>query len=90
MTFSAIAETDARARADRRALEQVFSNFYDNALRYTDEGGRIRVTTSRTETEPGQHADNGSRVAPGVHGRDAEPRSGPWVVVEVADSGTGI
>jgi len=33
--------------ADRDKLLKVFSNLYDNALKYTPEGGRIEVTVSR-------------------------------------------
>lgn len=41
-------EDEHSAIADRRALEHVFTNLYDNALRYTPRGGRIRVTSRRT------------------------------------------
>jgi two-component system phosphate regulon sensor histidine kinase PhoR len=34
----------ARALADDRGLRQIFENLFDNALRYTPDGGRITVT----------------------------------------------
>lgn len=84
--FRAVAETDVRARADRRGLEQVFTNLFDNALRYTGEGGRIQVTTRLQEKEPGHGA--APRTGPAAHA--ATRRDGPWVVTEVADNGAGI
>ena len=87
VAFDVEKETDARARADRRALEQIFSNLYDNALRYTGEGGRIRVTVRLRNEEPGDGAVPRTHAA-----RAGEPDAGagPWLVVEVADTGTGI
>lgn len=89
--FNVEPATDARARADRRALEQIFANLYDNALRYTSEGGRIRVRTRREETVP--VPGNGAGQAAGRQGtgpRGGDGRPGPWLVAEVADTGAGI
>jgi two-component system phosphate regulon sensor histidine kinase PhoR len=71
------------ALADRRALEQVFANLFDNALRYARAQDRISVRTRVASQPPVDR--NGSRRAGGgvVH-------EGPWLVTEVADSGTGI
>jgi two-component system phosphate regulon sensor histidine kinase PhoR len=35
--------------ADRRALEQVLSNLLDNAIKYSPEGSRVRVTAQATD-----------------------------------------
>lgn len=82
--FSVQSHTDdARASADRRAVEQVFSNLYDNALRYVAEGGRIRVAIRRHEGAASPAVQRASRPVGG-------PQSGSWLLVEVSDTGTGI
>jgi two-component system phosphate regulon sensor histidine kinase PhoR len=75
---------EALAMADHRALEQIFANLYDNALRYTDRGGRVTVTTRVAEEAPRNGGPRTRRPAL------QEPRPGPWVVVEVSDTGSGI
>ena len=40
---------DLQLRVDRDALVQVLCNLLDNAVRYTPEGGSVRLTTSRSE-----------------------------------------
>ncbi|HUE77361.1 MAG TPA: ATP-binding protein [Longimicrobiales bacterium] len=75
-------DDDAAVTADRRTLEQVFTNLYDNALRYTPAGGRIRVTV-RPEATTEPPSDRVPRRAPGAG-------QGAWVLVEVADTGSGI
>ncbi len=42
-------EGDGRLRANRRALEQVLQNLIDNAIKYTEAGGRVLVGV-RSET----------------------------------------
>lgn len=85
VTFSAKRSTEDRALADQRALEQIFVNLYDNALRYTPGNGRIRVTTRTQDVPPG--SGNGPRRVPPLDHREVR---GPWLVTEVADTGTGI
>jgi signal transduction histidine kinase len=64
------------ALADRRALEQVFANLYDNALRHTPPGGAIRVSIRA--------------AAPGPSGQRMGAAPTPWLGVEVTDTGSGI
>jgi two-component system phosphate regulon sensor histidine kinase PhoR len=40
-------EGGARVKADQHGLDQVFRNLFENALRHTDEGGRILVVVQR-------------------------------------------
>jgi two-component system phosphate regulon sensor histidine kinase PhoR len=57
------------ARADRRALEQVFTNLLDNAVKYCGAGARIRLRAERTE--------RGLRVEIADTGPGIEPRHLP-------------
>jgi two-component system, OmpR family, phosphate regulon sensor histidine kinase PhoR len=71
-------DADAFVNADESALRQIFANLLDNAIRYTGNGGSIRV---RVRAEPAHPA--------GPNG--APPSSdGDRVVIEVQDSGIGI
>jgi two-component system, OmpR family, phosphate regulon sensor histidine kinase PhoR len=57
------------ARADRRALEQVFTNLLDNAIKYCGTGARVRLNAQRTE--------RGLRVEISDTGPGIEPRHLP-------------
>jgi two-component system, OmpR family, phosphate regulon sensor histidine kinase PhoR len=59
------------ARADRRAVEQVFTNLLDNAIKYCGPGARVRLSALRivgglrveiTDTGPGIEARHLSRL----------------------------
>jgi len=55
----------ALAWADRRAVDQVLSNLLDNALKYTDPGGRITVgVEARPEAVRVSVSDTGIGIAP--------------------------
>ena len=45
------ATDSATVNSDPEALRQIFTNLFDNALRHTPEGGRIRVTAEREGDE---------------------------------------
>jgi signal transduction histidine kinase len=66
---------DARFTGDEDRVRQVVLNLLSNAVKFTEPGGRICV-----RCRIGEHA------APDA----ALPETGPWVVIEVEDSGTGI
>jgi two-component system phosphate regulon sensor histidine kinase PhoR len=57
------------ARADRRALEQVFTNLLDNAVKYCGAGARVRLRAEKTE--------RGLRVEIADTGPGIEPRHLP-------------
>jgi signal transduction histidine kinase len=68
--------------SDRLALEQIFGNLLDNAVKYRAQGRPLRIHV-RAREEPGQHVrieveDNGRGIAPQDHGRvfDLFRRSG--------------
>ena len=76
-----VSDGDVPALADRRALDQVFTNLYDNALRHTPADGRIRVAV---------HLRQDQAPSGGSGPRRHDSLRGSWVVVEVEDTGSGI
>ena len=74
VVFDVDGQDDDRALAEPQALEQIFANLFDNALRYTP------------AREPGRSADAGGRIRVATR---VEP-AGDWLVVEVSDTGAGI
>lgn len=75
---------DDLATVDRHALEQIFTNLFDNALRYTPDGGRVSVTVRKLEDTRVPDSHPGTARA----GADEPPRD--WLVVDVSDTGAGI
>lgn len=61
--------------ADDARLRQILANLLSNAVKFTDEGGRITTRCRSSETAPSE---------------GALPEVGPWVVLEVEDTGGGI
>jgi signal transduction histidine kinase len=68
--------TSAFVLADPDALRQVFTNLFENAVRYTPEDGRITVRVA----------------GDGDHGMDrrVSDTGGPSVLIEISDTGIGI
>jgi two-component system, OmpR family, phosphate regulon sensor histidine kinase PhoR len=70
----------ATFRADPGALEQILTNLFNNAFRYTPQGGSVTLRARCLAPEGGRGGDSEA----GAPGRDQR------VVVEVEDSGSGI
>jgi two-component system, OmpR family, phosphate regulon sensor histidine kinase PhoR len=77
---------------DRRALRQVFTNLFSNALRYTAAGGRITVRASggRGVLSHIEVADTGSGIAPQHIGRIFERFYRADPARSRAEGGTGL
>lgn len=87
------AEADLRALGDPEELERLFGNLVGNAVNYTPEGGEVRITARKIDTEQAEvekrrngEAERFFSPAPRF---PASPVRG-WVEVVVADTGIGI
>src|SRR5204863_388966 len=69
--FEAVVPAEAaHVVADPEALREIFTNLFDNALRHTPRGGRLRVTADRVAGRPAGHRDR--RRVPAVPVPDEE------------------
>ena len=66
---------DAEVVGDDNRVRQILLNLLSNALKFTEEGGNVTVRCSVRESAPPDS------MLPGY---------GPWVVIEVEDTGRGI
>ncbi|HEX6134374.1 MAG TPA: ATP-binding protein [Longimicrobiales bacterium] len=70
---------DTSVFADPGGLRQVLANLFDNALRYTPEGGRVEVRIAPRAAERRGSRSNG-----------AAESQGRYIAIEVRDTGSGI
>ena len=68
-------DEEVRVRGDEGRIRQILLNLLSNALKFTDPGGRVTVRCRVSD-----------EAAPDA----ALPEVGPWVVVEVEDTGRGM
>ena len=91
--------TDLRVRCDAKHIEQAVVNLMDNAVKYTPEGGSVRVSVQDLEGEMDE-VHQGTVLAPPdagdsindqpVHIGGTKRRDLPRVAVEISDTGLGI
>jgi heavy metal sensor kinase len=81
------------ARADPQRLHQALTNFIENAIKFTDEGGAVRIETWHDNGEVGVTVrDNGPGIPPGdrAHVFDRFYRADPARGREGRGSGLGL
>jgi len=79
-------ETDRDIEADGSRLQQVMVSLLDNAVKFTPEGGSVRVAAQRVKS---QELGAGKEEIPELQAIDLEPDR-EFIEISVADTGIGI
>ena len=77
-------------RCDRRLIEQALINLLDNAVKYTAEGGAVRVSARALPRVLAKADLDGRGWSTPAESREGGAEGGDAVLVEVADTGIGI
>ncbi|HSK17922.1 MAG TPA: ATP-binding protein [Longimicrobiales bacterium] len=88
-------ESDALVLADAGGLRQVLSNLFENAVRYTPDGGRIDVRSRQVIAGAPYGTIAGAAAVSGISNGNGTARVSPdaparYIEFEVRDTGAGI
>ena len=78
------------AWADPPRLKQILYNLLSNAIKFTPEGGRVWVTSQRTEDGRGAEVQRGRGALEGAPLPPGPPAPRQYIEVSVRDTGIGI
>ncbi len=78
----------ATVLADRDKLHQVLVNLVGNAVKFTPNGGTVRVSARRVEQSSGQRVDSSTPIDSLTNRQIDSPTA--WAEVSVEDTGEGI
>ena len=67
ITLETAVPRELSASADRAALEQILTNLVDNAIKYTPEGGRVRITADARDGKILLAVEDNGPGIPAVH-----------------------
>jgi two-component system phosphate regulon sensor histidine kinase PhoR len=67
ITLETAVPRELSASADRAALEQILTNLVDNAIKYTPEGGRVRITADARDGKIQLAVEDNGPGIPAVH-----------------------
>jgi signal transduction histidine kinase len=89
LVFESKIKEDILVEADEERLTQVIDNILDNAFKFTDSYGSVRVTLEKQEAQ-GQGQGQGQLGEYTKEGEQGEGQGQYHAIITIKDSGTGI
>jgi PAS domain S-box-containing protein len=90
LSFEIAPEAEIEIEADLGMMKQIMFNLLDNALKYTPEGGSVRVTVRRFTVDSSQFTESETFGAVSVNREPLTVNDREFIEISVADTGIGI